>query len=64
MVSLDQYKAQIEDFKPVMERIRKSLDLDTKQRKIEEMELNMMEEPGFWERSGKAARRSRRSRKL
>ena len=53
MVSLDQYKAQIEDFKPVMERIRKSLDLDTKQRKIEEMELNMQEQ-GFWDDAEKS----------
>lgn len=56
MVLLDQYKTKVAGYVAPLERIKKSLDLDTKARKIEEMTRNM-EAPGFWddaERSQKA----------
>ena len=45
MVLLDQYKTKVAGYVAPLERIKKSLDLDTKARKIEEMTRNMEAEP-------------------
>ena len=46
MVELDQYKYRISGYEKPLELIKKSLDLDNKQKRIEELEADM-EAPGF-----------------
>lgn len=48
MVELDQYRYRISNYEQPLEEIRKSLDLENKQKRIEELEANM-EAPGFWD---------------
>ena len=56
IVELDRIRTQLAECEKPMNRIRKSLDMEGKKRRIEETEA-IMEEPGFWddvERSAKA----------
>ncbi len=48
MVELDQYRLKIAGFAKPMEQIKVSLDLDNKQKRIQELEASM-EAPGFWD---------------
>lgn len=48
MVELDQYRLKIAGFAKPMEQIKASLDLDNKQKRIQELEASM-EAPGFWD---------------
>lgn len=48
MVELDQYRLKISGFAKPMEQIKVSLDLDNKQKRIQELEASM-EAPGFWD---------------
>lgn len=48
MVELDQFKYKLTGYDKPLEQIRKSLDLDNKQKRIEELEADM-EAPGFWD---------------
>ena len=46
MVELDQYRYKISDYDKPLQQIKNSLDLDNKQKRIEELEADM-EAPGF-----------------
>ncbi len=48
IVELDKIKTALSDCDKTMDRIKKSLDLEGKKRRIEETEA-IMEEPGFWD---------------
>ena len=48
MVELDQYKYRISGYDKPLSQIKQSLDLDNKQKRIEELEADM-EAPGFWD---------------
>ena len=52
MVELDQFRYRISGYDKQLEGIKKSLDLDNKQKRIEELEADM-EAPGFWDDPGK-----------
>lgn len=53
MVELDQYRYKISGYDKPLEQIKKSLDLDNKQKRIEELEADM-EAPGFWDDAEKS----------
>ena len=46
MVELDQYRYKISDYDKPLQQIKNSLDLDNKQKRIEELEADM-EAPGL-----------------
>ncbi|WP_108702640.1 peptide chain release factor 2 [Kineothrix alysoides] len=48
MVELDQMKLELQTYESPLAEVRDSLDLDNKQRRIEELEREM-EAPGFWD---------------
>ena len=48
MVELDQYRYKMSGYEQPMAQIKKSLDLDNKKKRIEELEANM-EASGFWD---------------
>ena len=48
IVELDKIRTQLAECEKPMNRIRKSLDMEGKKRRIEEIEV-IMEEPGFWD---------------
>ena len=48
MLELDELKAQMKTYEEPMQQMRSSLDLDNKEKRIEELERTMAE-PGFWE---------------
>lgn len=52
MVELDQYRYKISDYDKPLQQIKNSLDLDNKQKRIEELEADM-EAPGLLGRYGK-----------
>ena len=53
MVLLDQLKMEIVAFKEPLAEVRESLDLENKEKRIEELERDM-ESPGFWDNPDKA----------
>ncbi len=53
IVELDQMKQTILPYKDTLKELKGSLDLENKERKIEELE-RQMEEPGFWDNPDKA----------
>lgn len=53
MVELDQYRYKIGNYEKPLEEIKKSLDLENKQKRIEELEADM-EAPGFWDNPDKS----------
>lgn len=55
IVELDKIRTQLSECEKPMERIRKSLDMEGKKRRIEETEA-IMEEPGFWDDVEKSAK--------
>ena len=55
IVELDKIRTQLSECEKSMERIRKSLDMEGKKRRIEETEA-IMEEPGFWDDVEKSAK--------
>ena len=55
IVELDKIRTQLAECEKPMERIRKSLDMEGKQKRIEEIEA-IMEEPGFWDDVDKSAK--------
>ncbi len=48
MVELDQMKQKLLSFEPVLDEVKASLDLESKKKRIEELEMEM-EAPGFWD---------------
>ena len=48
MVELDQMKSEIVTYEKPLEEVKASLDLDSKSKRIEELEMDM-EAPGFWD---------------
>ena len=48
MVELDQFRYRISGYDKQLDDIKKSLDLDSKKKRIEELEADM-EAPGFWD---------------
>ena len=48
MLELNELKAQMKTYEEPMQQMRSSLDLDNKEKRIEELERTMAE-PGFWE---------------
>ncbi len=48
MIELDQMKQQLLTYETPLSEVRASLDLDSKQKRIEELEMEM-EAPGFWD---------------
>ena len=55
MLELDELKAQLKTYEQPMEQMRSSLDLDNKEKRIEELERTMAE-PSFWENPEKASK--------
>ena len=55
IVELDKIRTQLSECEKPMERIRRSLDMEAKKKRIEEIEA-IMEEPGFWDDVEKSAR--------
>ena len=53
MVELDQFRYRISGYDKPMTQIKNSLDLDNKQKRIEELEADM-ESPGFWDNPDKS----------
>ena len=53
MVELDQFRYRISGYDKPMAQIKNSLDLDNKQKRIEELEADM-ESPGFWDNPDKS----------
>ena len=53
MLELDELKARMKTYEEPMQQMRSSLDLDNKEKRIEELERTMAE-PGFWENPEKA----------
>lgn len=53
MVEYDQLKFKLESLEKPLERIKESLDLDSKTKRIEELEADM-ESPGFWDNPEKS----------
>lgn len=53
MVELDQYRHRISGCEKPLEQIKDSLDLENKQKRIEELEADM-EAPGFWDDTEKS----------
>ena len=53
MLELDELKARLKTYEEPMQQMRSSLDLDNKEKRIEELERTMAE-PGFWENPEKA----------
>ena len=53
VVELDQFRYKISGFEKPMEQIKKSLDLENKKKRIEELEADM-EAPGFWDNTEKS----------
>lgn len=48
MVELDQMKQKLLAFEPTLDEVKASLDLSSKQKRMEELEMEM-EAPGFWD---------------
>ena len=48
MVELDQMKQKLLSFEPTLDEVKASLDLFSKQKRMEELEMEM-EAPGFWD---------------
>ena len=48
MVELDQYRSKLAGFQKPLAQIKQSLDLDNKEKRIQELEASM-EAPGFWD---------------
>lgn len=48
MVELDQMKQRLLTFEPVLDEVKASLDLESKRKRMEELEMEM-EAPGFWD---------------
>ena len=48
LIEFDNYKSELGSYKPALDEIKGSLDLDNKKQRIAEME-RQMEEPGFWD---------------
>ena len=48
LIEFDNYKTELNAYKPILEEIKGSLDLDNKKQRIAEMD-RQMEEPGFWD---------------
>lgn len=63
MVELDQLKLELSEYEAPLSEIRDSLDLDTKSKRIEELD-RLMEMPDFWLDAEKAQRLSRESKSL
>jgi peptide chain release factor 2 len=57
MVELDQFRYRISGYDKPMAQIKNSLDLDNKQKRIEELEADM-ESPGFWDNPDKCNERA------
>ena len=55
IVELDKIRTQLSECEKPMERIRRSLDMEAKKKRIEEIEA-IMEEPGFWDDVDKSAK--------
>jgi peptide chain release factor 2 len=53
VVELDQFKTELNSYDEPLKEVRDSLDLESKEQKIEELERKM-EEPGFWDEPEKA----------
>ena len=48
MVELDQMKQRLVSFEPTLDEVKASLDLESKQKRLEELEMEM-EAPNFWD---------------
>lgn len=55
LIEFDNCKAELVSYKPVLDELRASLDLENKGRRIVEME-RQMEEPGFWDNAEKSTK--------
>ncbi len=55
MLELDELKARLKTYEEPMQQMRSSLDLDNKEKRIEELERTMAE-PSFWENPDNAAK--------
>ena len=55
MLELDELKAQLKTYEEPMQQMRSSLDLDNKEKRVEELERTMAE-PSFWENPENAAK--------
>ena len=55
MLELDELKARLKAYEEPMQQMRSSLDLDNKEKRIEELERTMAE-PGFWENPENASK--------
>lgn len=58
MLELDELKARLKAYEEPMQQMRSSLDLDNKEKRIEELERTMAE-PGFWENPEKASKQQK-----
>ena len=55
MLELDELKAQLKTYEEPLSQMRSSLDLDSKEKRVEELERSMAE-PSFWENPESASR--------
>ena len=55
MLELDELKAQLKTYEEPLSQMRSSLDLDSKEKRVEELERSMAE-PSFWENPESASK--------
>ena len=63
MVVLDNMKVEIQNLKPTLDEVTGSLDLEGKQKRIEELNREM-EEPTFWDDADKANKKTKELKTL
>ena len=63
MVELDQLKLDLQAYEPQLAEVKDSLDLDNKEKRIEELD-RLMEMPDFWLDAEKAQKLSKESKSL
>ena len=63
MIELDQMKAEILSFEETLKEVKDSLQIDIKERRIEELDIEMAE-PGFWDNPEKSNVLMRESKNL
>lgn len=63
MVELDNIKVDLQNYKPALEETKRGLDLENKDRKIEELE-RAMEAPDFWDNPQESTEKTRKLKAL
>ncbi len=63
MIELDEAKQKLQGYKGMLKEVGASLDLENKERKIEELS-GLLESPGFWDNADRATKTTRELNEL